>query len=62
MDALTENETSAFVGLNDSYIEMAKKMENIAPKCHFSKMFFDQCERESCWECKHCGHTKDINQ
>ena len=57
---LTQKEIEAFEGLNESYIEMDRQLQEIAPTCHLTKMFFDECDVESWWECKHCGHTKAI--
>lgn len=52
-----QEELDAFIGLNDSYIEMESK-EPPAPKCHLKPMRFDVGEDDSWWECDHCGHTK----
>ncbi len=55
---LTEDERlEAFIGLNDSYIEMESK-QPAPPKCHFKTMSFQDGEDESWWECDYCGHTK----
>lgn len=60
-----EEEFAAFQGLNDSYVEMHKQLEKIAPRCHFRPMLFQQGEMiegycEEWWECSVCGHIKLI--
>lgn len=58
---LTDEEIAAFKGLDDSYVEMERRISEVAPTCHFRKMFLDECEGESWWECSVCGHTKDYS-
>ena len=55
---LSKQEIEAFDGLNDGYIEMERKLNKIAPTCHFRKMFFDECEGDRWREGSVCGHTK----
>jgi hypothetical protein len=54
----------AFEGLNESYIEMEKQNNSIAPKCHFKPMEFMNGDGDdysnTWWECSTCGHAKDI--
>lgn len=57
---LTEKEIAAFDGLNQSYIDMEKRLNEDAPKCHFRPMYLDECDGVSWWECSVCGHTKDV--
>lgn len=60
----SQEELNAFIGLNDSYIEMDRKNAERAPKCHFTPMSLHQGDGENYanqwWECHHCGHTKDF--
>ena len=30
------------------------------PKCHFTFMSHEASDYEEWWECRHCGHTKNI--
>lgn len=50
-------ELDAFIGLNESYIEMESKTPP-PPKCHLKAMSFHMGEDDSWWECDYCGHTK----
>lgn len=61
MKELTKEEISAFEGLNESYVDMYDKLVKTAPTCHMVKMFFDECEGDTWWECNYCGHTKSID-
>lgn len=52
-------------GMNQVNIEMANKIHESAPMCHFRKMFMDQSDStdgyyETWWECSVCGHTKEL--
>lgn len=63
---MSEQDYEAFEGLEQSYIEMEKEFYKAAPICHFTKMSYEYTEDYFgddliyWWECKHCGHTKDI--
>lgn len=55
----------AMDGMNKANIEMAERIDDEAPMCHFRKMFFDQSDStdgyyEEWFECSVCGHTKEI--
>jgi len=59
---LTDKEYEAFEGLEESYEYFDKKLQELAPTCHFTKMNYEQGDEygEQWWECLHCGHTKEI--
>jgi hypothetical protein len=40
------------------YIAEQKRLNEIAPRCHFRPMFLDSDDCEEWWECSVCGHTK----
>ena len=63
MNKLTQEEYDAFAGLDASYEEMDRRLYEAAPKCHFTKMSYEQGEvgEGDWWECLHCGHVKDFN-
>ena len=62
VNKLTQEELDAFAGLDASYEEMDKKLQESAPRCHCSPMDYVQGEHyEVWWECLTCGHTKEIN-
>ena len=42
------------------YVAEQKRLSEIAPRCHFTYMTYEDSEDESWWECRHCGHTKGI--
>ena len=43
-----------------------KSLDEEPPKCHFAEMHVESADDVSeCvtfWECKHCGHTKEISR
>lgn len=58
---VSEEEYEAWVGLNESYDEMAREIESKAPRCHFMTMSLEGDEgtmEGAWWECSFCGHTK----
>ncbi|MFA7287449.1 MAG: hypothetical protein WC055_01070 [Melioribacteraceae bacterium] len=51
-------------GMNQVNIEMANKIHESSPICHFRKMDFEQSDSvdgyyTNWWECSFCGHTKE---
>lgn len=60
---LTQKEIEAFEGLEESYREMEKNINQAAPKCHFRPMTLEHGDGpeyvDAWWECSVCGHTKD---
>lgn len=55
---LTEDERKAFAGFDEMMAEDEKRWT--PPRCHMTLMFLDASDHEQWWECKHCGHTKEI--
>ena len=64
MEELTEEEIKIFDGMNEVNIEMDKKIEQSAPRCHMKPMMFEGGDfwegTDAYWECETCGHTKDV--
>jgi hypothetical protein len=58
MSKLTAEEFKIMDDMNDVNIEMAKRIDESAPRCHMTPMDMDDNELETWWECQHCGHTK----
>lgn len=44
--------------------EFIEEKNEVRPVCHFTPMEYvsadDGCQTVEFWECKHCGHTKEI--
>lgn len=60
-----ELERNAFDGLEEANREMAKRIEDKAPTCHFRKMVLEEDDstmgaNNQWWECSVCGHTRAL--
>ena len=49
-----------FAGMDEVMAAEERRLNSIAPKCHFRPMMFDTLDNEAWWECSYCGHIKEI--
>ena len=47
-------------GMEKVYADEERRLNDIAPRCHFRPMFLDGDDYEEWWECSFCGHTKGL--
>lgn len=48
-------------GMESVWREETRRFEATAPKCHFARMSLESGDGdEAWWECRHCGHTKEL--
>ena len=60
MAELSQNQVNEIMaGMERVYAEEARRAPP-APRCHMTPMTVHMGEEESWWECRHCGHTKEM--
>jgi hypothetical protein len=62
MNETTNQQTGTALAGRDSSVLLSGQR----PTCHFTPMSYeladDGCQQVDFWECRHCGHTKEISR